>query len=102
MKIVILVLMLPFLVPIILAILFIIKIVLKGKNEAWKGTVIDKNHTTKRDDEFKHKINHFYSLKMKMTDGKERNIAVSSEFWSSCEVGDTVEKPKGALYPKKV
>jgi hypothetical protein len=83
MKIVILVLMLPFLIPIVLAIIFIIKIIVKGKNEAWTGTVIDKNHTTKQDDEFKNKINHFYSLKIKMKEGRERNIAVSSEFWNS-------------------
>jgi hypothetical protein len=102
MKIVILVIMLPFLIPIVLAIIFIIKIIVKGKNEAWIGTVIDKNHNTKRDDEFKNKVNHFYSLKMKMKEGRERNIAVSSEFWNSVTVGDLVEKPKGALYPKKV
>jgi hypothetical protein len=102
MKILVLVLMLPFLIPIVLAILFIIKIIVKGKNEGWTGTVIDKNHNTKRDDEYKNKVDHFYSLKMKMTDGRERNIAVSGEFWNTCALGDTVEKPKGALYPKKV
>jgi hypothetical protein len=102
MKLILVLLMLPFLIPIVLAILFIVKIVLKGKNEAWSGTVIDKNHKTQRDDEFKNKINHFYSLKMKMKDGRERNIAVSGEFWDSCKIGDTIEKPKGALYPKRV
>jgi hypothetical protein len=102
MNILVLVLMLPFLIPIVLAILFIIKIIMKGKNEGWIGTVIDKNHHTKRDDEYKNKVDHFYSLKMKMKDGRERNIAVSGEFWNACVIGDTVEKPKGALYPKKV
>lgn len=102
MKIIILVLMLPFLVPIILAILFILKIILKGKNKSWVGTVLDKNHNTKRDTDYKHKIDHYYSLKIKMNNGKERNIAVSGEFWNSCNIGDTIEKSKGALYPKKI
>lgn len=91
-----------FLLPFIAFIAFVIKLIVKGKNEAWKGEVIDKNHNTKRDSDRHNKIEHFYSLKVKMTDGKERNIAVSGDFWRSCEVGDTIEKPKGALYPTKV
>jgi len=94
--------MLPFIIPIVLAAVFILRIFLKGKAEGWKGTVIDKSHKTKDDDDHPHKVEHFYSLKCKMTDGKERNIAVSSEFWASCNVGDIIEKPKGAIFPKKV
>lgn len=91
-----------FLLPFIAFIYLIVKLIVKGKNEAWKGTVIDKNHNTKRDSDRHNRIEHFYSLKIKMTDGKERNIAVSGEFWNSCKVGDVIEKPKGALYPTKL
>jgi hypothetical protein len=93
--------MLPFIIPIVIAAIFILRIFLKGKAEGWKGTVLDKAHNTKRDDDDK-RDEHFYSLKVKMTDGKERNIAVSSEFWASCKNGDVIEKPKGAIFPKKV
>lgn len=97
------VLMLPFLIPIVIAAVFIFKIFMKGKAEGWKGTILDKSHNSKRGSfEDHHKIEHFYSFKVKMTDGKERNIAVSSQFWSECKVGDVIEKPKGALFPKKV
>jgi heme/copper-type cytochrome/quinol oxidase subunit 1 len=91
-----------FLLPFIAFIAFVIKLIVKGKNEAWKGTIIDKNHNTKRDSDNHNRVEHFYSLKTEMTNGKIRNIAVSSEFWNSCKVGDVIEKPKGALYPKKV
>lgn len=95
--------MLPFIIPIVIAAVFIFKIFMKGKAEGWKGTIIDKSHNSKRGSfEDSHKTEHFYSIKVKMSDGKERNIAVSSEFWKSCEIGDKIEKPKGALFPKKV
>ncbi|OGG34915.1 hypothetical protein A2363_01695 [Candidatus Gottesmanbacteria bacterium RIFOXYB1_FULL_47_11] len=94
--------MLIFLVPIILAAVFIAKIFMKGKAEGWKGKVIDKSHNSKRGSfEDSKKIEHFYSLKVKMEDGKERNIAVSSQFYGECSVGDIIEKPKGAIFPKK-
>lgn len=102
MRLVVLLVMLPFLIPIILAVLFIIKLILKGKAEGWKGTVLDKNHNSKRDFDDHNKIEHFYSLKVKMTDGKIRNIAVNSQFYEECTAGDVIEKPKGALFPKKV
>ena len=92
-----------FLLPFIAFIAFIIKLIVKGKNEAWKGTIIDKSHNAKRGSfEDSNKTENFYSLKIKMADGKERNIAVSSKFWSDSKVGDTIEKPKGAMYPTKV
>jgi len=89
-----------FLLPFIAFIAFIVKLIVKGKNESWKGTVINKLHNTKRDDD--NRLEHTYSLTVNMTSGQERHIAVSSEFWNSTKVGDVIEKPKGALYPKKV
>ncbi len=91
-----------FLLPFIAVIYFIIKLVVKGKNEGWKGTIINKLHKTKDDDEHPHKKDHFYTLTVNMTDGQERHIGVSEEFWNMCKVGDIIEKPKGELYPKKV
>jgi hypothetical protein len=102
MRLVVLLVMLPFLIPIVLAILFIAKIFLKGKAEGWKGKIIDKNYNSKRDFDDHNKIEHFYSFKVQMTDGKIRNIAVNSQFYGECEIGEEIEKPKGAVFPKKV
>ncbi len=96
-------LMLPFLMPIVIAAIFIFKIFMKGKAEGWKGTILDKSHNSKRGSfEDSKKIEHFYSFKVKMIDGKERNIAVTSQFWADCKIGDIIEKTKGAIFPKKV
>jgi hypothetical protein len=92
-----------FLLPFVAFIAFIIKLVMKGKNEGWKGTITDKSHNSKRGSfEDHHKTEHFYSFTVKMTDGKERKIAVSSQFYGECQIGDTIEKPKGSLFPKKL
>jgi len=89
-----------FLLPFIAFIALIIKLITKSKNEGWKGTVINKLHNTKRDDD--NRLEHTYTLTVNMTTGQERHIAVSSEFWNTCKVGDIIEKPKGTLFPKKV
>ena len=101
MKLILLLVMLPFLIPIVLAVLFILRLVLKGKAEGFRGKVIDKLHTSKRDDEHRHD-DHFYTLVIRTEEGKERKIAVASSLYGECEVGDTIEKPKGALFPRKV
>ncbi len=94
---------LPFFIPIALAAVFIIRIVLKGKAEGWKGKIIDKSHNSKRGSfEDSKKIEHFYTFKVEMDNGQTRNIAVSSQFYDECEIGDTIEKPKGELFPKKI
>jgi len=96
-------LMLPFLIPIIVAAIFIVKIFLKGKAQGWKGEVIDKSYNAKRGSfENSKKIEHFYSLKVKMTDGQTHNVAVSSQFYKDCNIGDIIEKQKGELFPKKI
>jgi len=94
--------MLPFLLPIVIAAIFILKIFLKGKAEGWKGEIIDKAHNSKPDDEHKNRREHFYSFRVRMENGQERNIAVTGDFYSTCQIGDTIEKPKGAIFPKKV
>ena len=99
----VLLIMLPFLIPIVITLVFILKIFFKGKAEGWKGEIIDKSHNSKRGSfEDSHKVEHFYSLKVKMTNGRIRNIAVSSPFYGECEIGDIIEKSKGALFPRKV
>jgi hypothetical protein len=94
-------LMLPFLLPIIGAIVLIVWLINKSKNEGWSGTVIDKSHNTKRDDDSPHKTEHFYVLVVK-TKERDRKVAVSAENYALFQIGDKIEKPKGSLFPKKV
>jgi len=93
--------MLPFLLPIILVIIFIIWLINKSKNEGWSGVVIDKMHKTRRDIDSPHKEEHFYTLVVK-TKERDRKVAVSPENYALFQVGDKIEKPKGSLFPKKV
>ena len=94
-------LILPFLIPIILAIVFIVWLINKSKNEGWSGTVIDKMYKSRQDMDDSHKTEHFYTLVVK-TKERDRKVAVSAENYALFKVGDKIEKPKGSLYPKKV
>lgn len=75
------------------------KLVLKAKNDAWIGEVIDKGHNTKRDDD---KVEHFYSLKVKLENGETHNIPATVQFYNEIKVGDKLKKDKGSLWPKKI
>ena len=80
---------------------FIFKLVVKSKNESWKGVVTDKVHNQMRDNENRHKMNNFYYLVVKMEDGSERKIGLSAMMWDKFNKGDKLSKPKGKLFPEK-
>jgi hypothetical protein len=84
--------------------LFIVyKIIVKTRASAWKGTVTDKLYNTKRDDnDNPHHVSQFYTLVVKTDEGLTRKIAVTKTMYDSCNVGDKLDKPKGALNPVKV
>jgi len=97
------VIFLPFILPIIVVGVFIIRIILKGRKESWRGEVLNKSYNSKKGSfEDSKKIEHFYTLEVKMEKGNIRNIAVSSKFYDECEIGDKIEKPSGVLYPRKI
>lgn len=104
----ILVFLLFFVIPAGLVGLLILKIVKKTKASEWEGEVIDKLYKTKEeiDEESiiknKKTVSHFYTLVVKTNEGLTRKIAVTKEMYDSCQVGDKLVKPKGALNPKKV
>lgn len=86
---------------IILPFLFLVlKLVSNAKKSAWTGEVLEKGHNTKKDDE-SNRTEHFYFLKVKMSDGKVRNIGLSREICDKFKVGDKIKKDSGELYPKK-
>jgi len=95
------VLMLPFLIPIILAIVFIVWFIKKSKDEGWSGVVIDKMHKTQQDMDDSNKTEHLYALVVK-TKERDRKVAVSAQNYALFQIGDKIEKPKGSLFPKKV
>jgi len=77
----------------------VVFLVLKGRNQAWTGVVLDKNHNTKDGD---NGTEHFYSFKVKFNDGRIGNIAAASEFYDTVKVGDKLKKAKGEIYPEKI
>ncbi|HWS49250.1 MAG TPA: hypothetical protein VN174_04350 [Candidatus Methanoperedens sp.] len=80
---------------------FIIKLVLKSKNEEWAGEVSDKKFNEVEDFDTGSKSDHYF-LVVKMSTGKTRNIGLSREMWEKFQVGDKLKKPKGKLYPDKI
>jgi hypothetical protein len=90
-----------FLLLIILFIGFIVKLVLKSKNEDWSGEVIDKKVNEVEDFDTGSKSDHYF-LVVKMDTGKTRNIGLSRQLWENFQTGDKLHKPKGKLFPDKV
>lgn len=96
-----------FVVPVGLVGLLILKIVKKTRASQWKGEVIDKLYNTKEEiDEGsiiknKKKVSSFYTLVVKTDEGLTRKVAVTKEMYDSCQIGDRLIKPKGALNPIK-
>lgn len=89
-----------FILAIILFIGFIIKLVLKSKNEDWSGEVIDKKMNTVDDDESG--SHDYYYLVVKMDSGQERKVSLSRQLWESFQTGDKLHKPQGKLFPDKI
>ena len=80
---------------------FVGKLLLKAKNDAWVGEVVDKSHVTKDKDDSNLK-EHLYSLKVRMENGETHSIPASTEFFNQVQVGDKLKKEKGSLWPKKI
>ena len=90
-----------FLLLIILFIGFIVKLVLKSKNEEWSGVVTDKKVNEVEDFDSGVKRDNYF-LVVKMDTGKERKIGLSQQLWENFKVGDKLHKPAGKLFPDKI
>jgi hypothetical protein len=104
---------LPILIPIIIFfgffgiliigfIALVVYLIVRSKNASWKGTVIDKIHNTKRDDEHRNRIEHFYIVVVKTDAGKEMKLGLAKEMYDRFEIGDKLKKDKGSLFPVKI
>lgn len=78
----------------------ILRIINKVKTEQWRGKITDKLYNTREDEP--RKTEQFFTLVVQTEAGQTRKIAVTKAMYDSCQVGDTLEKPKGALNPIKV
>lgn len=75
------------------------KLFIKGKNQAWKGEVVDKVKFEKKDDDSK-RTETLLSLKVQLENGEIHSIPARAEFYNKVKIGDRLEKKKGALWPE--
>ncbi|PIY72345.1 hypothetical protein COY87_01440 [Candidatus Roizmanbacteria bacterium CG_4_10_14_0_8_um_filter_33_9] len=76
------------------------KLVIKGKNQEWKGEVIDKSNFEKKDED--DHVSHILSLKVQLENGEAHNVPAQPDFYNQIKIGDKLEKKKGALWPVKI
>lgn len=79
---------------------FFVSLILKGikntKKDEWEGEVVDKIYNTKRDSDDNNKINEFFTIVFKTSNG-ERKIAVNKKDYPTWKVGDKAKKIKEKL-----
>jgi len=82
----------------------VMKAVSKAKSDTWEGEVIDKTigEHTWRDNRGNTHIEHVPYLRVRFTDGSERNIPVSPQLYNDVKIGDRLKKEKGSIAPRKI
>jgi len=78
----------------------IISLIIKGRNQAWKGTIVDKLESTNTDMD-DHTTTNFIVV-VQIDNGREAKIAVDKSRYDNWEVGDRLEKVKGESWPQKI
>ncbi len=96
----ILFLVLFFIIVVPISVLIIV-LVIKNKNQSWKGEIIDKLISNKKDFDTDREET-FYTVKIKIDTGKEFNMAVDKNRYDQLNKGDRLEKVKGENSPKKI
>ena len=79
----------------------IIFLVLKGRNQAWTGTIIDKNFNESSDID-SGDISTNYFVRIRKPEGKEFNLSVDRGKYDEYKVGDKLKKESGKLWPEKI
>jgi hypothetical protein len=79
----------------------VIFLVLKGRKQAWTGTIIDKKANQSEDSDTGKK-SMLYSVRIKTDDGKEFSLAVDEGRYSEYKDGDRLKKESGKLWPEKI
>ena len=81
--------------------LIVIKLLFKGKKDAWVGELIDKVHNTYQDfdtDEDKE----LYTLVFKTSAGRQIKYSTSKQVYDDYQVGDRAEKVSGKFHIQKL
>ena len=81
--------------------IFVFKLVKKGKDSAWIGKLVDKKYAEK-DKEDSNLKEHFYTLVFETKEGKTVKVGTSLKVYNEYKIGDRAEKKKGELWPKKL
>ena len=90
-----------FLLIIIGFLALVLKLVFKGKKDAWVGELIDKTHTTYQDfdtDEDKD----LYTLIFKTTSGRQVKYGTTKQIYDDYSLGDKAEKLSGKYHIQKL
>jgi len=77
-------------------------LVMRGKKQAWIGTIIAKAYSEKENLDNPHKKESIYTVKIKIDGGREFNMAVDSGRYHDWKEGDRLKKESGKLWPEKV
>lgn len=82
--------------------ILVVFLVMKGKKQAWTGTITDKVYNEKDSDDHPGRKESFYSLNIKTDDGKEIKLGVDRIKYNEYKVGDRLKKESGKLWPVKI
>jgi hypothetical protein len=75
-------------------------LIIRGRNQAWIGTVTEKIENTGMDEDGDPK--QYLSIALKLDDGKNVKIAVTSQKYKEWKVGDRLQKKSGQNWPEKI
>lgn len=81
--------------------ILIIVLVIKGRKQAWKGVIIDKEKREKRDFDTD-RLETSYIVVIKLESGREKHMEVDLGRYNEWNVGDKLEKVSGEMWPMKV
>jgi len=90
-----------FIIIVIVFFTVLIKLLLKGKKDAWVGELVDKTHTTYQDmdtDEDKD----LYTLIFKTNTGRQVKYGTSKQIYDDYSIGDKAEKIAGKFHIQKL
>lgn len=79
----------------------VIVLILKGRKQAWTGTIIDKSANEKTDMD-SDRTSVIYSVKIRTDEGKEFNYGVDATKYNEYKIGDRLKKESGKLWAEKI
>ena len=74
----------------------------KQKASAWKGKLVNKQHSDEWEDLEGHRVSESNTLIFKTNDGRKVEINVYPDVYAEWEIGDSAEKVTGELLPRKI